>query len=150
MKKIICLCAVLLCISACGGGLKTAVKNGAIAPSFNDTLNDGDYLWVRGFGAANPAHQSDSQRRILSREAAIAHAYQRATEVLYGTDLQSNVQVIDAVSQGSTITSSAQGVLSGMELVSTEYLEDDGCTVIMRLSRQHLKAAGIELPEKTK
>jgi len=144
MKKwavlLVCLCG--LC--ACTHTLKSAVKDGQLAPSFNDTLFTEDYLWVRGLGAANPAHSTDSQRRIMSREAAIAHAYQRATEVLYGAQLDSHVQVVDAVSVGSTIDSSASGIIQQMELVSTEYLEDGGCTVIMRLSRQKLKQAGLD------
>lgn len=144
MKKILTLLAVTLCLCACGHSLKTAVKNGAIAPSFNDTLLTGDYLWVRGFGAANPNHKTDSQRRIMSREAAIAHAYQRASEVLYGANLEANVQVVDAVSAGSTIESGTNGVISQMELVSTEYMEDGGCAVIMRLARERLKKAGLD------
>ena len=148
MKKICTLLAVALCLCACGSTLKTAVKNGAIAPAFNDTLLTGDYLWVRGFGAANPNHQTDSQRRIMSREAAIAHAYQRASEVLYGANLEANVQVVDAVSAGSTIESGTNGVISQMELVSTEYMEDGGCAVIMRLARERLKKAGLDPEDK--
>ena len=144
MKKLLVLCACVCCLCACAGGLKTAVKDGTIAPSFNDTLLTGDYLWVRGFGAANPAHTSDSQRRIMSREAAIAHAYQRATEVLYGTNLEAHIQVVDAISTGSTLESSSEGLVKQMELISTEYLEDGGCAVVMRLSRERLKAAGID------
>ena len=80
MKKLLILFTVVIGLTACTPTLKTAVKDGAIAPSFNDTLLSSDYLWVRGFGAPNPSHSTDSQRRIMSREAAIAHAYQRATE----------------------------------------------------------------------
>ena len=148
MKKICTLLAVALCLCACGSTLKTAVKNGAIAPAFNDTLLTGDYLWVRGFGAANPNHTTDSQRRIMSREAAVAHAYQRASEVLYGANLEANVQVVDAMSAGSTITSGTNGVISQMELVCTEYMEDGGCTVIMRLNRERLKKAGLDPEDK--
>ncbi len=144
MKKLLVLFFVVCGFCACTHSLKSAVKNGVLAPAFNDTLLTGDYLWVRGLGAANPAHTTDSQRRIMSREAAIAHAYQRATEVLYGADLQSHVQVVDALSVGSTIDSSTKGVIDQMELISTEYLEDGGCTVIMRLSRERLKKAGID------
>lgn len=140
MKKIIALLILATGLMACHSGLKTAVKDGRIAPQFADTLVDSDYLWVRGFGAANPKHTSDSQRRILSREAAIAHAYQRATETIYGANLESDVQVVDAVSDGSTIHSSSSGVLNHMELVTTEYLEDGGCTVTMRISRTYLPA----------
>ena len=147
MKKLTLILAGLLCLTACGGHLKTAVKDGKIAPSFNDTLVDGDYLWVRGFGAANPNHTSDSQRRILSREAAIANAYQRATEVLYGANLESNIEIVDAVSQESTLHTSANGLLNHMELVSTEYLEDGGCSVIMRISRKHLQESGKDIKE---
>ncbi len=138
MKKLAFFVIGLFCLSACGG-LSSAVKDGAIAPAFNDTLVDDQYLWVRGFGAANPNHKTDSQRRILSREAAIAHAYQRATEVIYGANLESNVQIVDAVSEGSTIHTSATGVLNQMELVSTEYLEDGGCSVVMRISKDKLQ-----------
>lgn len=148
MKKLFSLLLGCMLVGACSHSLKTAVKEGKIAPSFNDTLLEDDYLWVRGFGAANPAHTTDSQRRILSREAAIAHAYQRATEVLYGANLDSHVQIVDAVSVGSTIDSSAQGVMRRMELVSTEYLDDGGCAVIMRISRAYLKEAGLEPQEK--
>ena len=148
MKKLFLLCTAVCCLCACTAGLKSAVKEGAIAPAFNDTLLDSNYLWVRGFGAANPAHTSDSQRRIMSREAAIAHAYQRAAEVLYGADLEANVQVVDAVSSGSTIDTSAQGVIRQMELVSTEYMDDGGCAVIMRLDRKRLQAAGLNLEVK--
>lgn len=148
MKKICTLLAVALCLCACGSTLKTAVKNGAIAPAFNDTLLTGDYLWVRGFGAANPNHTTDSQRRIMSREAAVAHAYQRASEVLYGANLEANVQVVDAMSAGSTITSGTNGVISQMELVSTEYMKDGGCAVIMRLARERLKKAGLDPEDK--
>lgn len=144
MKKILTLCLGALLLCACSSTMKSAVKNGVIAPSFNDTLLDSNYLWVRGFGAANPAHQSDSQRRVMSREAAIAHAYQRATEVLYGANLEANVEVVDAISSGSTIHSTATGLIQQMELVSTEYLDDGGCAVIMRLDRTRLKAAGLD------
>ena len=52
--------------------------------------------------------------------------------------------MVDAVSTGSTIESSSEGLVKQMELVSTEYLEDGGCAVVMRLSRERLKAAGID------
>ena len=149
MKKLGILLLSSVFFVACGKTMKSAVKEGKITPTFNDTLLDSDYLWVRGFGAANPAHKSDSQRRILSREAAIAHAYQRATEVLYGANLESHVQIVDAVSVGSTIDTSANGVLKRMELIKTEYLEDDGCAVIMRISRNDLQKAGLD-PKETK
>ena len=148
MKKLAVLLLCSMWAASCGPTLKSAVKEGKIAPSFTDTLWDDDYLWVRGFGAANPQHATDSQRRILSREAAIAHAYQRATEVVYGANLEAHAQVVDAITVGTTIDSSTQGMLARMELIETEYLEDGGCTVILRLPRTYLQQAGLEPQEK--
>ncbi len=148
MKKLAALLLCSLLVVACGHTLKSAVTNGQIAPSFNDTLWDDNYLWVRGFGAPNPQHTTDSQRRILSREAAIAHAYQRASEVVFGTDLEAHVQVVDATTMGSSVDTSTQGMIQHMELVETEYLEDGGCTVILRLPRTYLQQAGLNPQEK--
>lgn len=147
MKKLLFLFVSCAVLAACNHTLKTAVKEGKIAPSFQDTLLDDEYLWVRGFGAVNPNHTTDSQRRILSREAAIAHAYQRATEVLYGTQLDAHVQIVEAVSVSSTVDSSTSGVLRRMELVNTEYMEDGSCTVIMRINRNFLQETGLSPQE---
>ena len=147
MKKWLVVLLVTCSLCACTHSLKSAVKNGSLAPAFNDTLLTSDYLWVRGFGAANPQHHTDTQRRIMSREAAIAHAYQRASEVLYGANVQADVQIVDSESYGSTIDTSTQGMIQRMELVSTEYLEDGGCSVIMRISRARLKEAGNDIQE---
>lgn len=148
MKKPALLALFCLLVAACSPSLKSAVKDGKIAPAFTDTLVDDDYLWVRGFGAANPAHTTDSQRRILSREAAIAHAYQRATEVIYGAQTDSAVEVVDAQISASSVNTSASGLLQRMELVNTEYLEDGGCAVTLRISRQVLQQAGLNPQEK--
>lgn len=143
MKKYLILAAAAL-LAACGG-MNSAVKDGQIAPVFNDTLVDNDYLWVHGFGAVNPQHTTLSQKRIMSREAAVAHGYQRAAEYLYGAGIMADVKIKDAVAEDSAINSKVQGLIKGMEVYKTEYLADDGATVIMRLSLKKLEAAGITL-----
>lgn len=143
MKKLLLLAAVVL-LAACSG-MSSAVKKGDIAPNFNDTKVDSKYLWVRGFGAVNPQHSTTSQKRIMSREAAIAHGYQRAAEYIYGAGVTSDVKVKDAVAQDSTINSKVTGLVKGMEVYETEYLADDGAAVTMRLSLKKLKDAGITL-----
>jgi len=134
----------LLALSGCGGGLPGAVEKGALAPKFEDTKLDGDYLWVRGIAAANQLHASLTQRRAMSREAAIANAYQRAAEYIIGGGVIANVKVKDALAQDSTLETKVQGVVRGAEIHSSEYTADDGCTVIVRIPRAKLKAANIE------
>ena len=128
-------------------GLKTAVDKGELAPKFEDTKLDKKFLWVRGLAAANPEHTSRMQKRAMSREAAIANSYQRAVEYVKGSCLIANVRVRDAISQDSTIETSVTGVVRGGEIVTSEYTNDDGCTVILRLPRDKFKAMNIEFAE---
>jgi hypothetical protein len=147
MKKAAVLFISVLMLAACGG-MKSAVKKGEIAPVFNDTVTDGSYLWVRGFGAANPQHSTSSQRRIMSREAAIAQGYQRATEYIYGSGVTAAMRVKDAVAENSVIENTVKGLVAGMEVFETRYLDDEGCAVIMRLPLKKLESAGIKLESK--
>ncbi|WP_424245152.1 hypothetical protein Dip510_000232 [Elusimicrobium posterum] len=144
MRKILSLLFIALFLAACGG-MNSSVKKGEIAPKFSDTVVDKNYLWVRGFGAVNPSHQTDTQKRIMSREAAIAHGYQRAAEYIYGSGVYAQMNIKDAVAQDSTINNKVQGLVAGMEVFETEYLNDGGCTVIMRLKLDKLEKANITL-----
>ena len=149
--KIAKIAAALLCASAlfgCSTGLKSAVVNGQLAPKFEDTRLEKDYLWVRGLAAANPAHTSQMQRRAMSREAAIANAYQRAVEYISGGGVAANVRVKDAIAQDSTLETRVNGVVRGGEIFSSEYTNDDGCTIILRIPREKLRALGITLEDK--
>lgn len=137
----------LVVMSGCRSGLKTAVEKGELAPKFEDTKLDKKFLWVRGLAAANPEHTSKMQKRAMSREAAIANAYQRAAEYVKGSALIANVRVQDAISRDSTIETSVNGIVRGGEIVSSEYTNDDGCTVILRLPRDKFKAMNIEFAE---
>ncbi|MDD2774028.1 MAG: hypothetical protein PHP45_10085 [Elusimicrobiales bacterium] len=149
--KIVKLSAALLCalfVYGCSGGLKTAVVKGGLAPRFEDTRLEKDYLWVRGIAAANPLHTSKTQRMAMSREAAIANAYQRAAEYVAGLGVMASVRVKDAVSQDSTLETKVNAAVRGAEIFSSEYTGDDGCTVIVRIPRARLRELGIEFPEK--
>lgn len=130
----------------CGGGMKSALDKGELAPKFEDTKVDGKYLWVRGFGAANPAHPTKTQRRIMSREAAIAMGQQRAVEYIKGSGVIANVKVQDAISKDSTIETMVDGVVKGAEIVTSEFTDDDGCTVVLRIDKEQFKNMNLDLP----
>ena len=149
-KKIaVVLCVIVFSVfsAACRGGLSSAVKKGELASEFEDTKLDKEYLWVRGIAASNPEHTTTTQRRAMSREAAIANAYQRAVEFIKGSGVTANVRVIDAISSDSTIETKVEGLVRGGEIYSSEYLKDDGCVVVMRILRSSLNSINIELPE---
>lgn len=128
-------------------GPKSAIKNGAIAPAFEDTIIDKEYLWVRGFGAAGEKYTDASQRKIMSREAAIASAQLRATEYLKGAMINSRTQVTNGVTDDQQIVATVSAAITHAEVVSAEYTKDDGCTVIMRLGLEDLNKSGILLKQ---
>lgn len=131
----------------CRGGLTTAVEKGELAPKFEDTKVDKKYLWVRGLAASNPEHTSKMQKRAMSREAAIANAYQRAVEYVKGAGVIANVRVQDAISKDSTIETRINGLVRGGEIFESEYTNDDGCSVVMRVPRDKFQSMNIELAE---
>ncbi|MFH1619415.1 MAG: hypothetical protein ABIG11_05870 [bacterium] len=137
----------LAVLPGCRGGLGSAVEKGELAPKFEDTKVDKKYLWVRGLAASNPEHTTKMQKRAMSREAAIANAYQRSVEYVKGAGVIANVRVQDAISRDSTIETRVNGLVRGGEIFSSEYTNDDGCTVILRIPRESFKTMNIEFPE---
>jgi len=148
LKTFLCVIIMAAAAAGCSGGLSSGVQAGALAPKFEDTKLEAKYLWVRGIGAANPAHESKTQRRAMSREAAIANAYQRATEYVSGSGVYGGVKVRDAISMNSELQTKVSGVVTRGEVFSSEYLDDDGCMVIMRIPRDELSKLNVEFPAK--
>lgn len=120
INSLLAVTACIFCFTACQSGLKTVVDKGQLAPKFEDTKVDSKYLWVRGIAAANPMHNSRTQRRAMSREAAIANAYQRAVEFVKGSGVIANVRVVDAVSKDSVLETKVNGIIRGGEVFSSE------------------------------
>jgi len=146
-KIVVAMLAGVFFAAGCGGGLKSIVSKGEMVPTFADTKVDKHYLWVRGLAAANPEHTSKMQKRAMSREAAVANAFQRSVEYIKGAGIIANVRVKDAISQDSTIETKVNGVVRGSEIVTTEYTEDDGCTVVLKIPRDKLQQMNVEFPE---
>lgn len=146
--KLLMLPLICLLICGCTKNMKSAVDKDGLKTKFSDTVIDGKYIWVRGIAAANPQHTTKTQKRAMSREGAIANAYQRAAEFVAGTAVYANVKVADAISKDSVLETKVASVVKQGEIVETEYTEDDGCTVILRIARQQIEALNIKLEDK--
>ncbi len=139
--------AGLILAVGCKTGLDTAVNKGELIPKFEDTQLDNKFLWVRGLAAANPEHTTKMQKRAMSREAAIANAYQRAIEYVKGAGIIANVRVKDAIANDSMIETKVNGIIRGGEIAATEYTNDDGCSVVLRLPKDKFQAMNVEFSE---
>lgn len=146
MKKMFLLCACALALAGCGGLNSAVTSTGELAPKFTDTKLDKNSLWVRGIAAANTDFKTQTQRRAMSREGAIANAYQRAVEYVKGAGVVANVRIVDAIAKDSSLQTRVDGAVRGGEVSSTEYLTDDGCTVILRVPRENFKLINVDLP----
>ncbi|MDD4005156.1 MAG: hypothetical protein PHW69_08150 [Elusimicrobiaceae bacterium] len=131
-------------LAGCGSaGPKSVVKNGSLAPEFLDTSIDKEYLWVRGLGAAGEKYADATQRRIMSREAAIANAQLRATEYLNGAAVNSKTRVENGVTDDQQLLVTVNAAVAHAEVVSAEYTKDDGCAVVVRLKLSEINRGGI-------
>ncbi|PIU17633.1 MAG: hypothetical protein COT18_12980 [Elusimicrobia bacterium CG08_land_8_20_14_0_20_59_10] len=106
-----------------------------------------NYVFARGMGAADQALDNKTQRMATSRNASIVSAQYNMLSFLKGVNLEGGVTVEKAIETDSVLATKINEVIKGAQVVRTEWTNDDGCVVILRLSKKALKAAGIKLAE---
>ena len=66
---------------------------------------------------------------------------------LKGVNLEGGVTVEKAIETDSVLATKINSVIKGAQVVRTEWTNDDGCIVILRLPKKALKEAGVKLAE---
>ncbi len=135
MRDLIAAAAVLGLLAGCGGGSK-ALKGGELKQTIETTENAGQYIEVMGLGASDPALKTTTQRRASSRNAAVVDAEFQMVKKLKGVTVEGGITVEKAMESDSKITTKVNDMIKGMELTKTEWTNDDGCVVTMRLSKK--------------
>lgn len=133
-----CMCAMSLALAAgCGG--KSYVKKGAVVDTIEQAQAKGEILEAIGIGAADPAIESPTQRRSLSRDAAIVKAQFEMLSMVKGVEIEGGIKVSRAIEIDSTLESKIKEMIRGAEIVKTEYLKDDGAVVTLHLPKKRLE-----------
>ncbi|MBI4064215.1 MAG: hypothetical protein HY401_07950 [Elusimicrobia bacterium] len=128
-----------LILAACGG-VKSKVKKGEVMQTIDQESVTGGYVESIGIGGADPALPNQTQRRSLSRDAAIAKAQFEMLSMVKKIEVEGGTTVQDAISKDSTLETRLQETLSGAEILKTEWTNDDGCVVTMRIPKKRLES----------
>jgi hypothetical protein len=145
MKKIFIFLFFVLIVSGCASIQNDNVsKEGEI----NRTLVEGkakDGITVTGIAAADTKLTSKTQRMATSRKAAIIEAQQQLLGQLKGAQLTNGDTVENAMLSDARTRSEIDGLIKGAKIIKTEWVEDDGCSIILNISKDQLKKQGIKV-----
>ncbi|HBL16960.1 MAG: hypothetical protein A2X36_08510 [Elusimicrobia bacterium GWA2_69_24] len=143
MKKntLLALSVAVLTLSAfgCGGGSQTRVKKGQVVDVLEQDPNQGGYIEAIGIGAADPTLPTQTQRRALSRDAAIVKAHNELLTMIKGATLESGQTVEQSVMTDSKMVEKVDAMIKGAEIVKTEFTSDDGALTTLRLPKKRLE-----------
>ena len=135
---------ILLSLAACSSN-NTYVKKGEIDKTINQQAESSRYIEALGIGAADSTLTNDTQRKATSRDAAIVQAQYEMLSYVKGVQLEGGITVEKAMETDSKVETYLKEVIKGSEVVKTEWTNDDGCVVTLRLDKKKIEGAGLKL-----
>jgi hypothetical protein len=126
-------------LSACGGSKGSYVKKGEIDKTIDQSAVQKKYIEAIGIGAADSTLTNSTQRRATSRNAAIVAAQYEMLSMIKGIDLEGGIRVEKAVETDSVLQTKINAAIKGAEIVKSEWTNDDGCLVTLRLDKKRLE-----------
>ena len=135
--------ALLLAVGCAGSNI--FVKKGKVKDVIDQDAVHRKYVESIGIGAADQSLPSQTQKRALSRDAAIVKAQYEMLSMVMGVEIEGGITVSRAIEQDSTLEARLKHVIKGAEIVKTEYTNDDGAVVTLRLPKKRLsKMMGVK------
>jgi hypothetical protein len=129
----------LAVLAGCGGN-KSYVKKGEIQKSMDQEAIKSSYIETLGIGAADSTLTNTTQRRATSRDAAIVQAQYEMLSIVKGIQVEGGITVQKAIETDSKLETTVKEVIRGAQVVKTEWTNDDGCVVTLRLEKKRLES----------
>lgn len=101
--------------------------------------SDTEFVKVRGIGVAPQGTKGSTLKRGLARNAALVSARYELASLLKGVTLQGGLSVESLVEKDSRIREQMNQVISGAEEELTEFTADDGCVILVSISRAKIE-----------
>jgi hypothetical protein len=130
---------LLAFLAGCGGN-RSYVKKGEIQKTIDQEAVNSKYIETIGIGAADSTLTNTTQRRATSRDAAIVQAQYEMLSIIKGIQLEGGIMVQKAMETDSKLETSVKEIIRGAEIVKTEWTNDDGCVVTLRLDKKRLES----------
>lgn len=125
-------------LAACSG-VRSRVKAGKVETVIDQKAQRGGQLEAIGIGASDPSLPSDTQKKALARDAAIAKAQYEMLSMVKGVQLEGGVTVDRAMETDSSLETKVLATIRGAEIVKSEFTADNGCVVTIRLPKSRLE-----------
>jgi len=138
MKSLILVLSTALLLSACGGN-KSYVKKGELERTLDQEAVAKRYLEAVGIGAADSTLTNGTQRKATSRNAAVVAAQYEMLSMVKGIDLEGGIRVERAIETDSVLQTKIDAAIRGAEIIKSEWTNDDGCVVTLRLDKKRLQ-----------
>lgn len=132
------LLAAAAALAACSG-VPHRVTDGRLGDTIDQKAVHGDSIEAIGIGAADPALPTDTQRKATARDAAIVKAQYELLSLVKGVSLNGGVTVQKAMEKDSTLEAKVSDAVRGAEVARSEFTDDGGCVVTLRLPRKRLQ-----------
>lgn len=136
--KYVALGLTVLFLAGCGGN-KSYVKKGEIDRTLDQESIQKKYLEAIGIGAADQTLSNTTQKRATSRNAAIVAAQYEMLSMIKGVDLEGGIRVEKAMETDSVLQTKIDAAIKGAEIIKSEWTNDDGCLVTLRLDKKRLQ-----------
>jgi len=117
---------------------QTYVKKGEIQQTIDQDQEKKNYIETIGIGAADSTLTNQTQRKATSRDAAIVQAQYEMLSIIKGIQLEGGITVQKAMETDSQLETSVKATIKGADIIKTEWTNDDGCVVTLRLNRKKL------------
>lgn len=121
------------------GGSKNYVKKGEIDKTLDQQAVQKSYLEAIGIGAADQTLTNTTQKRATSRNAAIVAAQYEMLSMIKGVELEGGIRVEKAMETDSVLQTKIDEAIKGAEIIKSEWTNDDGCLVTIRLDKKRLQ-----------
>ena len=122
----------------CGGSSKTLKSDGSIQQTITEQANSDRYITALGIGAPAIDVTTSTQKKATSRNAAIVAAQYQLVSLFKGVKITGGVTIEKAMETDSKIQATVNDYVRGAEIVKSEWTNDDGCIVTMRLDKDGL------------
>jgi hypothetical protein len=138
MMKLIPGLIVMMLVVGCSGK-DSYVKKGELQKTLEQESIQKKYLEAIGIGAADSTLSNSTQRKATSRNAAVVAAQYEMLSMVKGIDLEGGIRVERAIETDSLLQTKIDAAIKGAEIIKTEWTNDDGCVVTLRLDKKRLQ-----------
>ncbi len=149
MKKLTVIAVLSVFAMACASSPDkgTVSGKGEIEREWAEEGMTKNYIFARGIGAADQALTNKTQKMATSRNASIVNGQYNLLSFVKGVQLEGGITVGKAVETDSVLATKIDAVIKGAEVVRTEWTNDDGCVIILRMPKTVLKELGFKIQE---